>query len=151
MRRGFTLVELLISIILFSLIATFLYAGIDQVRIMRLFYAQKGEILKKHEQIRSLLYRDLIQADTMTIIGKDKDYSIVSFTLERNSLYSIALPNVIWLVMRNENSLLRLESAQNIQLPLNPSDLYKVHVDVVASKCSSFHVYETNASRFASL
>ena len=151
MRRGFTLIELLVSIILFSLITTFLYGGIDQVRIIRLFYTQKGEILKKHEQIRSLLYRDLIQADTMTIIQGDKDRSIVSLSGERNSLYGIASPNVIWLVMREGDSLLRLESAQNIQLPLDLKNLYSVHSDIVAIGCRTFRVYESATSRLATL
>jgi prepilin-type N-terminal cleavage/methylation domain-containing protein len=150
MRHGFTLIELLIAIILFSLIATFLYGGIDQVRLMHLFYDEKGKEFKHHERVRSLLYRDLIQADKMTIIDGDIDHSIVSLQPERHSLYNIALSNVVWLVMR-DNTLVRLESAENIQIPLDPTKFYAVHSDIVAKECSTFRVYESQIGRFASL
>lgn len=151
MKKGFTLIELLISIILFSLIATFLYGGIDQVRSMRIFYEKKGGVLKKHEQIRALLYRDLLQAETINIIKGNEDRDIIFFNKEQNSLYGIALSNVVWLIMRDTNTLLRLESAQNIQLPLDPSNIYAVHADLVSTGCTTFHMVETNTSRFVTL
>ncbi|MDD2949572.1 MAG: prepilin-type N-terminal cleavage/methylation domain-containing protein [Sulfuricurvum sp.] len=151
MRRGFTLIELLVAIILFSLIAAFLYGGIDQVRLMRLFYDEKGKEFKHHERIRSLLYRDLAQAEKMSIIDGDSDHSIVSLQPDRHSLYGIALPNVVWLVVRKNNTLIRLESAENIQIPLDPTKFYGVHSDIVATGCTTFRVYESSAGRFGSL
>jgi prepilin-type N-terminal cleavage/methylation domain-containing protein len=151
MRRGFTLIELLVAIILFSLIATFLYGGIDQVRLMRLFYDDKGKEFKHHEGVRSLLYRDLAQTDKMTILDNDSDHSIVSLQPERHSLYNITSANVVWLVMRKENTLVRLESAESIQIPLDPTKFYGVHSDIVAKGCTTFRVYESSVGRFASL
>lgn len=151
MRRGFTLIELLMSVILFSMIAAFLYGGIDQVRLMRLFYAEKGERFTQHERIRSLLYRDMAQADKMTILGGDVDHSIVLLEPTRNTLYKIALPNVVWLVMRRDNALIRLESAGPIQIPLDPRELYRVHSDTVARGCTTFRMYESSEGRFAAL
>lgn len=151
MQRGFTLIELLVSIILFSLIAAFLYGGIDQVRLMRLFFDEKGKEFKHHERVRSLLYRDLAQADKMTILDGDSEHSIVLLQPERHSLYNIASPNVVWLVMRHENTLIRLESAESIQIPLDPTKFYGVHSDVVAKECTTFRVYEAATGRFVSL
>ncbi|HZF69280.1 MAG TPA: prepilin-type N-terminal cleavage/methylation domain-containing protein [Sulfuricurvum sp.] len=151
MRRGFTLIELLVAIILFSLIAAFLYGGIDQVRLMRLFYSEKGKEFKHHERVRSLLYRDLAQAEKITIIEGDSDHSIVVLQPERHSLYGIVLPNVVWLVIRKNNTLTRIESAESIQIPLDPTKFYGMHSDSVASGCTTFRVYESSAGRFASL
>jgi type II secretory pathway component PulJ len=145
------LIELLVAIILFSLIAAFLYGGIDQVRLMRLFYTEKGKEFKHHERVRSLLYRDLAQADKMTIIDGDSDHSIVSLQSERHSLYGIVFPNVVWLVMRKNNILIRLESAESIQIPLDPTKFYGIHSDIVATGCTTFRVYESSAGRFSSL
>lgn len=151
MKKGFTIIELLISIILFSLIATFLYGGIDQVRSMRIFYEKKGEILKKHEQIRALLYRDFLEAESITIMQGQEDRNIIFLNREQNSLYGIPLATVVWLVMKDDNTLLRLESAQNIKLPLDPSNIYQVHTDVVSTGCTMFGATETNASRLVTL
>ncbi len=151
MQRGFTLIELLVSVVLFSLIAAFLYGGIDQVRHMRLFYAEKGKEFTHHEQIRSLLYRDLAQAEKMSVIEGDTDHSIVLLQPDRHSLYGIVLPNVVWLVMKKDNTLVRLESADPITIPLDPLKFYGVHRDTVATGCTTFRVYTSNVGRFAAL
>lgn len=148
MRRGFTLIELLVSVVLFGLIAAFLYGGIDQVRLMRLFYAEKGKEFTHHEQIRSLLYRDLAQADKMNVIEGDADHSIVMLQQDRHSLYGIALPNVVWLVMKKDNTLMRLESVDAITVPLDPLKFYGVHSDAVATGCTTFRVYGSAVGRF---
>lgn len=150
MQRGFTLIELLVSVLLFSLIAAFLYGGIDQVRLTRLFYAEKGKEFTHHEQIRSLLYRDLAQADKMSVIDGDTDHSIVLLQPDRHSLYGIALPNVVW-VMKKDNTLVRLESADPITVPLDPLKFYGVHSDTVATECTTFRVYTSSVGRFAAL
>lgn len=151
MRRGFTLIELLVSVILFGLIAAFLYGGIDQVRLMHLFYAEKGKEFTHHEQIRSLLYRDLAQADKMSVIDGDTDHSIVLLHQDRHSLYGITLPNVVWLVMKKDNTLVRLESADTITVPLDPLKFYGVHRDAVATGCTTFRVYGSAVGRFAAV
>ena len=151
MRRGFTLIELLISVVLFSLIAAFLYGGIDQVRQMNLFYAEKGEQLTRHEQIRSLLYRDLAQSEAMTLLEGDSDHSVVILQPNRHTLYNITLPSVAWIVMRQDNALVRLESAESIHFPIDPTKFYGVHRDIIATGCTTFRVYESPEGRFAAM
>lgn len=151
MRSAFTLVELLVSVILFSLIFVFLYSEIDQVRSLREFYAKKENKFTQHERIRSLLFRDLAQADTMTILKEDKDYTVIALKPQRESLYNIAVANVVWLVMKQNRTLTRLESAERIDLPIEPAKLYTVHSDIIANDCTTFKAYESNSSRFASL
>jgi prepilin-type N-terminal cleavage/methylation domain-containing protein len=151
MRRGFTLIELLISLALFSLIAVFLVGGIDQIRLMHSFYAQKGEQFTHHERIRSLLFRDLAQTDTLKKIEEDADHTIMILEPTGHTLYGIALPTVIWMIIRRDNTLIRLESSQPIQIPLDPSKLYGIHKDVIATGCTTFRMYESVTGRFAAL
>lgn len=151
MQRGFTLVELLVSLTLFSLIAIFLVGGIDQIRLMRSFYAQKGEQFTHHERIRSLLYRDLAQTETLKRVEEDTDHTIMILEPTRHTLYGITLPTVVWLVIRRDNTLIRLESAKPIQIPLDPTTLYEVHKDTIATGCTTFRVYESATGRFAAL
>ncbi|MGA9045221.1 prepilin-type N-terminal cleavage/methylation domain-containing protein [Sulfuricurvum sp.] len=151
MRRGFTLIELLVSLLLFSLIAIFLYGGIDQIRLMQLFYTEKGERFSEHERIRSLLYRDLAQADTMKIVEGDSEHTLIMLEPTRQTLHQIALPHVAWLVMRQDNALIRLESAEPIHLPLDPTKFYGVHKDTIATGCTTFRGYESATGRFAAL
>ncbi|MDD5158783.1 MAG: prepilin-type N-terminal cleavage/methylation domain-containing protein [Sulfuricurvum sp.] len=148
MRRGFTLIEVLVSVVLFGLIAAFLYGGIDQVRLMRLFYAEKGKEFTHHERIRSLLYRDLAQAGKMSVIDGDVDHSIVLLESSRHSLYGISLPNVVWFIRKKDNALVRLESSEAITVPLDPLKFYAIHSDTVARGCTTFRVYGSGVGRF---
>lgn len=151
MKRGFTLIELLVSVFLFSLIAVFLYGGIDQIRHIQLMYAEKGKEFSQHERIRSLLYRDLAQADEARIIAEDSEHSTLILMPTRHTLHSIALPHVTWTILRENNTLVRLESAEPIVLPLDPATFYGVHKDAIASECTTFRVYESTSGRFAAL
>ncbi len=151
MQRGFTLIELLVSLTLFSLIAIFLVGGVDQIRHMRSFYAKKGEQFTHHERIRSLLYRDLAQTETLKRIEEDTDHTIMILEPTRHTLYGITLPTVVWLIIRQDNTLIRLESSQPIQIPLDPSTLYGIHKDVIATQCTTFRVYESTTGYFAAL
>lgn len=151
MRRAFTLVELLAAVMLFGLIAALLYGGIDRVRQMYAFYGKKEERLVREERLRALLFRDLLQCETMNVSGNDPDYSVVVLASCRHSLYGIEHPSVVWLVLKNGKTLERLESADPIRLPIDPARLYSVHADAVAHGCSMFRFYEAPSGRFATL
>ncbi|MDD5053103.1 MAG: prepilin-type N-terminal cleavage/methylation domain-containing protein [Sulfuricurvum sp.] len=150
LKYGFTLIELLVSIMLFGLIAAFLYGGIDQIRLIRSFYGTKGEKFETHERLRALLYRDLAQSDNVIISDVDTDHNIITLQADRHSLYNIALTNIVW-VVRRDNTLVRLESAGTIHLPIDPVKFYGIHSDKVATDCQTFRVYESTTGRFATL
>ncbi|MDD5716924.1 MAG: prepilin-type N-terminal cleavage/methylation domain-containing protein [Sulfuricurvum sp.] len=148
-RSAMTLVELLVSLILFGLIATFLYGAIDQIRGIHTYYGEKSAQLSSHERIRALLYRDLAQGGTITIGGNDLEYNVVSLQNTRNSLYGNANAHIVWLVLKNKNTLIRIESADSVQLPIDPVKLYGAHFDHVAQGCKSFRVYGSDKGYFA--
>ncbi|OYZ66068.1 MAG: hypothetical protein B7Y17_02245 [Sulfuricurvum sp. 24-42-5] len=150
-RRGFTLIELLISVILFGLIATFMYGAIDQMRHAQRFYEKKQRALMENEKTRSLLYDDLIHAKKVTITGNHPYYNVVAIDETQHALYGGDLVNVIWLVLKESNRLIRLESVNPLALPIDPSLLYGIHVNEIVQGCKTFRVYESEKGYLAGI
>lgn len=147
-RKAFTLVELIVSIALFGLIAVFLFGTIDGLRKQQTFYQQKESLIAQKNQILSLLRTDLDRPQSVGVSATNsKDFNIVSITGSNRSLYGIDRPYVLWIVLKNDNTLVRLESPYKIILPLPPEALYMTHSDVIGVHCELFRLYDSSRHR----
>lgn len=148
-KRGFTLIELLVSITLFGLIALFLFGTIDNLRKQQVFYQKREDILRKKNQILSLLRTDLERTESVSVMTtSNKDFDRITINNSNRSLYNISRPFVVWLVLKQDNTLLRLESAVPIKLPLTPETLFLVHSDRIQTHCEYFRLYDSIKNRF---
>lgn len=151
-RKAFTLIELVVSIALFGLITIFLFGTIDELRKQQTFYQKKEEIIVRKNMILSLLRADLYRPQSLlTVNTQNKDFDILSITASSRSLYGIDRPYVIWMVLKNENRLIRLESAVPISIPLPLESLYLTHSDTIATECEIFRIYDSPKHRLAFL
>ena len=141
MRRAFTLMELMISIVLIALISLFLFGAIASSKL-------SNDTLLKHtkkEQLRSelfeLLYRDVLEAlSIQTLETKERAFTVLQMQTD-NSLYEIAAPYVTYFVNSKTNVLTRLESAREIRLPIAYEDENFVMADTLLSDVNTFNVY----------
>lgn len=148
MKKGFTLVELLVSIALFGLIAVLLFGTIDEFRKQQKFYKEKEGIVVRKNRIVSLMRTDFDRSLSLTVSDSTtKEFTVVSVSGANRSLYGIDRPYVLWVVLKNNNTLVRLESAYPITLPLSPNALYVTHSDIIGEECEVFRVYDSKAHR----
>lgn len=151
-RNAFTLIELVVSIALFGLITLFLFGTIDELRKQQTFYQKKEDVIVRKNTILSLLRADLYRPQSLiSVQTQSKDFDIVSISASNRSLYGIDRPYVVWMVLKNENRLIRLESASPIAIPLMPETLYQTHSDTIALHCEIFRVYDSVKNRLAFL
>ncbi len=147
-RNAFTLVELLVSIALFGLIATFLFGTIDQLRKQQTFFQKKEAILSKKNMILSLMRSDFDRAESVNVsMTTSRDFDTVSITGSNSSLYGVDRPYVVWLVLKDDNALVRLESPVPIKLPILSEERYLVHSDLIEKQCELFRVYDSPKHR----
>lgn len=147
-RQAFTLVELLVSIALFGLIAVFLFGSIDGLRKQQGFFKKKEAVLSRKNQILWLLRTDFDRAKLVTISkSSSKDFDTVLITGSNRSLYKIDRPNVAWVMLKADNTLVRLESAYPIIIPLTPEAVYLTHADVIGKHCEIFRMYDSAKQR----
>ena len=144
---GRTLIELLVAIVLTSVIMTVLYGALNQARHQEAMITKTVSKALRDEQIRSTLFDDLLGATSLKMIDTgSQDRTIIALST-RHGLYSPNQAYVIWMVHRLNHTLIRLESATPIRLPLLGSEKYSVHCDRIEDHCRIFRLYETKQSR----
>ncbi len=137
-NKGFTLIEVLVSIVLLGLITLFVASTIYQTKINNKLFQDKIKKNSRNEIFLNVLYNDISQSSNLSI-NNYKRYSIISFS-SNNSVYGISHPYVTWLVLKKENSIARFESARKITLPIK-SDMQKyTYMDIVQKNCEYFQV-----------
>ncbi len=134
MRKGFTLIEILISVSLLSLVLIGLYESLD---IQRSSNKHLFEYLKRSvERDRAImvLFNDLLKSDG-NITVKKGDFDRVCINSTTNSLYALPEAKVCWVVLKRKNTLVRVEGGE-YNLPLSSED--QVAVDKVLSNLKLF-------------
>ncbi len=136
-RKAFTLLEVLISIALLGIILVPLFSVVD---LMRDSNAHLLESLEKSKQITKatkVLFLDILGSDGKIDIKKD-EFTRLCMEETKNSLYSLMLAKVCWVVLKNKNTLARIEG-NNYTIPLKDEE--KVEADMIMSDIVLFDVY----------
>jgi len=136
-RKAFTLIEVLISIALMGLILVPLF---NVVEMMRNSNDQLLHSLEKSTQITKatkVLFLDIMGSDG-NFTFKENEMSRFCMEETTNSLYALPLAKVCWLVLKEKNTLVRVEG-NLYTLPLKSED--KVEVDSIMSNIEIFDVY----------
>ena len=136
-RKAFTLIEVLISIALLGIILVPLFSVVD---LMRDSNKKLLESLDKSKQITKatkVLFLDVLSSNGNLDIQKD-EFTRLCIEETKNSLYNLPLAKVCWVVLKNKNTLLRVEG-NAYTLPLGSED--RVEVDSVMQGLEIFDVY----------
>jgi len=136
-KKAFTLIEVLISIGLLGIVIVALFSTVDMMKKSNAnlyTYLQKS---KKITKATKVLYMDIMSSDGNITIKKD-EFTRLCMQETRNSLYALSLAKVCWVVIKKENTLVRVEG-NNYKLPTGFED--RVEVNPVMTHIELFDVY----------
>lgn len=140
-RPAFTLMELMVSIVLIVLIVFFLYGAIGSMKLSNKSLSRHDQQESNRTKIFELLYKDMIQSVSLQALPtKDKKFTLVQMQT-KNSLHEIAMPYVTYFVNAQSDSLIRLEAAKKIVLPISYEDRFTIHADMILGDVSAFNLY----------
>jgi prepilin-type N-terminal cleavage/methylation domain-containing protein len=138
MKKAFTLVEVLVSVVLLGLISMFISSTIAQTKSNNKLFENRLKDDKKLESLIDILYDDIYFSKSITVDGLKK-YSLLHVK-SKNSIYGIDEPYVVWLVLKDGNRLIRMESARKIVLPLKEEMKKWIFIDEGIKNCEHFTV-----------
>jgi len=141
MRKAFTLIEMMISVVILSIIMLFLYQAYASLNRSNVFYGVKSDAIKDEQLKKQIVYMDfsLAQLGTIQILNQDKQFDVV-FLQSSHSLHKKYNPYVGYIAKNNK--LYRIESLEKFEeYPLNLDDQFVVDY---MGEIDSFRVYKTN-------
>ncbi len=145
-RRAFTLIELMVSIALTVIVVLFLYKALATQEISNKVLTKNATSLHQTDQIFDLLYRDFLESNETKIATTfNKDYNIL-YLSTRNSLHGIPFTYVIYYVNAKNKTLVRIESAYPIKLPVDLEKIKYIFVDPLVKKITKFKIFQTQQS-----
>ena len=136
-QKAFTLIEVLISIALLGIIIVALFSTVSMMRDSNAHLYKYLQQSKKITKATKVLYMDIMSSDGNISINKD-EFSRLCMQNTRNSLYALSLAKVCWVVLKKENTLVRIEG-NNYKLPTRFED--RVEVNPVMKHVELFDVY----------
>ncbi len=125
MNKAFTLVEIIISIFLFSLIMIFLYKSTSSLRLNNKNLSNNYSNNTKFNKILYQLKNDLILSTKIKI---NNEKNLIQLTTT-NTLHQNNKPKVIWTILKQSNTLIRVENKK---------------IDSTNIKIKSIKFYENN-------
>ena len=136
-RKGFTLLEVLISIALMGIVIVALFSSVDMLQNSNehlLKYLKKSKKITKASKV---LYTDFMGSDGNISIKKD-EFSRVCIEETKNSLYALPAAKVCWVVLKKNKTLVRIEG-NGYDLPVGLEE--RVEVDSVMMGLEIFDIY----------
>ncbi|MDR1007556.1 MAG: prepilin-type N-terminal cleavage/methylation domain-containing protein [Campylobacteraceae bacterium] len=146
MKRAFTLLEVIISIAIFALMAIYMYQSINVVTISNGFYERKYSDDERTDKVRRLFYNDLFLQTNVyanATINRNGDFDIF-YLHTKNSIHAMTSPYVTYFV--NDGALFRVESQVRETVPLNYQAVERVKVDKLFDNVTLFRIYENRNS-----
>jgi len=112
-KRAFTLVEMLISIVLFAVIVTFVYNSLDDTKQTNQFIKNKLTTINEYSRYKSIIMEDIIESSKIEIRYDSNGNSILYLTTT-NSYHNLFFKNVVYFITGN-NNLVRIESDKSFK------------------------------------
>ena len=142
MKRAFTLIELMISVVLLSIIVTFLYESVAQLQNSNQQLMRNTNKTVDRENLLKVLYNDFINLNALNVTDKSEKTDQVLFQTT-NSFYAMSKPYVRY-VVGNDEILRRIESATE-KLDYENSFF---RFDIIAKEVKVLKVYESEGHFF---
>lgn len=149
MKKAFTLVEILVSITLFSIVVIFLYEAFNTTKKTDIFYENKIENILSIGEIKKVIFLDLLNSlDKKYTIYKNQDgYSVLSLQ-STNSYHNPFYNNITYLVSKEKN-LIRIESLRSFdKKKLDDAFFDDAYIDVLDNNISKFEISKKSDSLF---
>ena len=142
LKKSFTLIEMIISVTLFSIIIIFLYQTLDITKKSNKIYKEELNKILKAQDIKKLFFEDMLNVKNIQIYSTENENMILSLETS-NTFHNSFYINILYIVSK-ENNLIRVESLEKYynkkeQKFINNQNIY---VDKIKINVELFNIYQ---------
>ncbi|WP_428025610.1 PulJ/GspJ family protein [Arcobacter sp.] len=146
MKKGFTLIEILISITLFSIILVFLYKALDLTKESNFFYEKKLDNLESSNKLKAILYEDIAKAKSIEITF-DRSLNTI-LKIQTNDMYHNPFYKYATYIVSQDKNLLRIESLNKFnEKEVLDSFFTEAFVDKLDSEVIKFKISQSKDNK----
>jgi prepilin-type N-terminal cleavage/methylation domain-containing protein len=142
-KRAFTLLEMLISVLLTAILFTYLYSVLNGVRDSHRRYEASAKSVTLAQTIFSQLTQDITQLRSPLSIIHEAGYDRFSLTTD-HSIYGIARPWVHYYISQKDHALIRIEATAPIDFfhsnYIGDQNGSYFFADKLAEECTSLRI-----------
>lgn len=121
-HKGFTIVELVIAIAIFSLIIVYMYQAVATTKKGNELYERNYKVVTQHEEAKKIFYNDIFnQVNPYSNIEFKSD---IFYLRTNNTLYALIAPYVAYMV--KDKKLIRIETVKKTIFPLKEENSEKL-------------------------
>jgi hypothetical protein len=138
-KKSFTLIEVLVSIGLFSIIVFFLYQTLHTTRFSNKIFSTKVEQHLNKIKLTKLIIKDFLLS-TKVNISYDNEKNGIIMLQTSNTYHNAFYHNIVYLVTKKAN-LVRLESGKEFnKFKLNDNYFDQTYIDYIAKDIKQFKI-----------
>ena len=143
MKKSFTLLEVIISIGIFSILMIFFYKTLDQVSFSNNIFKEKEKSLYSNNRIYKIMLEDTLESSKVEVL-EDKNKNSVLKLISTNTFHNPSYKNITYLIDAS-NTLVRIESKLEFLLDKTSSEFYKdIYVDKIKDEVIIFSINNIN-------
>jgi hypothetical protein len=131
--------EMMISIVLFSIIVLFLYQALDMTKKSNRFYSDKLNLLESKSNIKRLLFEDIINSDKVYPLDTDKNQNAILGFKTSNIFHNPFYTNITYFLTKNDN-LVRCESKNKFNKRKTYNFIENSYIDIVEHNVTKFRI-----------
>jgi len=135
--KAFTLVEVLISIALFSIILLFMYKTLDMTNFSNKLFENKIEKNMLKNSVKQIFTEDILEGSSVLNIDKEAEFTLLE--IQSTNMYHDVFYKYIYYLVSRENNLFRVESLNKIDFKnLTHQSLENAYVDLLLKDIETF-------------
>lgn len=149
MKKSFTLIEVVISITLFSIVLIFMYKTLDMTNFTNNIFEKKVKANKKINDFKDIIIEDILESSEVTNDILLNDFYILK--IKTTNMFHNDFYKYVYYLVSKENKLYRLESMDTIDFQnFSLNSIKNVYVDLLIDNVEKFdkaefrQVYKNN-------
>jgi len=142
-KKSFTLVEVMISIVIIGIIVSYLYGTLGNLNRSNSLLANRDKGLLKREIFLNLIRRDILEATKISIPPLKTSQNNILELETKNSIYNSHFAYVKWFLNIDTHQIIRAESIKSFSLPVNIEKIHFVRFDTFQDNVEEFRIYQS--------